>query len=271
MGLNKDKMPVDKNDVLHTFERARRLQFLEMRELQDNGAVPTDAIIDVETVEGEGSEDDHSQNVVEFVAMQEGVVSNVTDLALDLNETETDDSSFFAVTDDAEAADGDDALVDLVAVDGRTDGIIAESGPRGGRADAAPHLQPTEISFMILMEDFRYSAGIDTVDDIKIGTKFGFTGKIATKVEDLGVASGSCTVTSDIKKELSYCDIYHKIETDNFGGFGSVMVAGTADEVGGRLLVTGTGGSLQSTRKGYAMVQFDPAGNPVLYVLLKLF
>lgn len=268
MGLNKDKMPVDKNDVLHTFERARRLQFLEMRELQDNGAVPTDAIIDVETVEGESSEDDHSQNVVEFVAMQEDVVSNVTDLALDLNET--DDSSFFAVTDDAEAVDGDDAIEELIAVQGRTDGGVV-SGPRGGRADAAPHLQPTEISFMILMEDFRYSAGIDTVDDIKIGTKFGFTGKIATRAEDLGVASGSCTVTSDIKKELSYCDIYHKIDTDNFGGFGSVMVAGTADEVGGRLLVTGTGGSLQSTRKGYAMVQFDPAGNPVLYVLLKLF
>lgn len=147
MGLNKDKMPVDKNDVLHTFERARRLQFLEMRELQDNGAVPTDAIIDVETVEGESSEDDHSQNVVEFVAMQEDVVSNVTDLALDLNET--DDSSFFAVTDDAEAVDGDDAIEELIAVQGRTDGGVV-SGPRGGRADAAPHLQPTEISFMIV-------------------------------------------------------------------------------------------------------------------------
>ena len=121
------------------------------------------------------------------------------------------------------------------------------------------------------MDDFRYSNGVESIDDIQIGTKFGFTGRIATQAEELGVASGSCTVTSNIKKELSYCDIYHKIDTDNYGGFGSVMVAGTADEVGGRLLVTGTGGSLQSTSQGYALIQFDPAGNPVLYVLLKLF
>jgi len=129
----------------------------------------------------------------------------------------------------------------------------------------------TEISFMIIMDDFRYSDGVESLDDIKIGTKFGFTGRIATKAEELGSASGSCTVTSDIKKEMSYCDIYHRIDTDNFGGFGSIMVAGTADEVGGRLLVTGSGGSLQSTPNGYAMIQFDPAGNPVIYVLLKLF
>ena len=121
------------------------------------------------------------------------------------------------------------------------------------------------------MDDFGYSNGAESVADISIGTKFAFTGRIVTKAEELGVASGTCTVTSDIKKELSYCQIYHKIDTDNFGGFGSVMVAGTADEVGGRLLVTGTGGALQTTNNGYAMVQFDPAGNPVLYVLLKLF
>ena len=120
------------------------------------------------------------------------------------------------------------------------------------------------------MEDFRYSNGISSIEDITIGTKFAFTGRIATKAEDLGVASGSCTITSNIQKELSYCDIFHRIDTDNYGGYGSVMVAGTADSVGGRLLVTGTGGSLQSMNSGYAMIQFDPAGNPVLYVLLKL-
>ena len=121
------------------------------------------------------------------------------------------------------------------------------------------------------MDEFRYAKGISDVSDIRLGTKFGFTGRIATKAEELGTASGSCTVTSDTQKELSYCDIYHKIDTDNFGGFGSVMVAGTADEVGGRLLVTGTGGSLHKTHNGFAMMQFDPAGNPVLYILLKLF
>jgi len=239
MGLNRDKMPVDIDEVLHTFERARRLQFLEMRELQDTSeVVPTEeAIIEVEDISIQVAED----------------------AAIDGNET-----AFFAMEEIDMAFEEE-----KVVVEGRTES--AETGPRGGRADLSPNNSPTEISFMIIMEDFGYSAGIDSIDDITIGTKFGFTGRIATKAEDLGIASGSCTVTSDIKKELSYCDIYHKIDTDNFGGFGSVMVAGTADEVGGRLLVTGTGGSLQSTSQGYAMVQFDPAGNPVLYVLLKLF
>ena len=120
------------------------------------------------------------------------------------------------------------------------------------------------------MEDFRLSGGI-SYDQITLGTKFGFTGQILTPADELGVASGSCTVTSAIKTDYSYCDIYLKIDTDNYGGFGSVVIAGTTDEVGGRLLVTGTGGSLQGTPKGYAMVQFDPAGNPVLYVRLRLF
>jgi hypothetical protein len=126
------------------------------------------------------------------------------------------------------------------------------------------------------MDDFNYSNDAANVDDIGIGTKFAFQGRIVTKAEELGTAVGTCTITSNIKNELSYCEIYHKIDTDNFGGFGVVQVAGTADEVGGRFLITGTGGSLSSSSassmsKGYSMVQFDPAGNPVLYVLLKLF
>ncbi len=120
------------------------------------------------------------------------------------------------------------------------------------------------------MEEFAYSNGAEDVADIKIGTKFAFSGKIATKAEELGVASGTCTVTSDVKVELSYCTIFHKVDTDNFGGFGTVMLSGSTDEVGGRLLVTGTSGSLQGSQNGYAMIQFDPAGNPVIYVLLRL-
>mmetsp|Transcript_613 Transcript_613/g.1330 ORF Transcript_613/g.1330 Transcript_613/m.1330 type:complete len:493 (+) Transcript_613:248-1726(+) len=181
------------------------------------------------------------------------------------------DSGFFAV-------ENEDAGTSLIAGDETLDVTttpdaesVEESGPRGGSADHSPGVLPTEISFMILMDEFRYSRGVESVDDIGIGTKFAFTGRIATKAEELGIASGSCTVTSDFAKELSYCDIYHKIDTDNYGGFGSVIVAGTVDAVGGRLLVTGTGGSLQRTHEGYATVQFDPAGNPVLYVLLQLF
>lgn len=121
------------------------------------------------------------------------------------------------------------------------------------------------------MDEFDYSNGADEVTDLQIGTKFAFTGRIATKAEELGVASGSCTITSDARVDLSYCVIYHRLDTDNFGGYGTVMASGSSDEVGGRLLVTGTGGTLASTQEGYSMIQFDPAGNPVIYVLLKLF
>lgn len=120
------------------------------------------------------------------------------------------------------------------------------------------------------MEEFAYSNGADDVADVKIGTKFAFSGKIATKAEEFGVASGTCTVTSSVKVELSYCTIYHRLDTDNAGGYGTVMLSGSTDEVGGRLLVTGTSGSLEDTQDGYAMIQFDPAGNPVIYVLLRL-
>ena len=121
-----------------------------------------------------------------------------------------------------------------------------------------------------MMDEFKYSNDATKIEDITIGTKFGFNGRIVTKAEELGVATGTCTVTSDVATDLTYCVIYHKIETDNFGGYGTVTVSGTTDEVGGRLLVTGTGGTMSQENRGYAMVQFDPAGNPVLYVLLKL-
>lgn len=121
------------------------------------------------------------------------------------------------------------------------------------------------------MEEFQYTGGVSSLDQITLGTKFSFSGRIVTEAEELGDATGVCTVTSAIKKEMTYCDIYMKIDTDNFGGFGTVVMAGSADEMGGRMLVTGTGGALQRTQKGYGMIRFDPAGNPVIYVLLKLF
>lgn len=290
MGLNKDKMPVDVKDVLHTFERARRLQFFEMRglqttesstpsldeyihdhgdhdhegehvdeEVEDAGMIDyEDVIIDVE--EDQEEDTNHSQTVAEFVENQEGLLSNAT-IDIDMNETlaDDDDSPFFSIQDLEEETEAPvvEAIEAEFASEARVEpteeeiatigrGIVV-TGPRGGTADIAPGLQPTELSFMIVMDDFRYSDGVESLSDIQIGTKFGFTGRIVTQAENLGLASGSCTVTSDIKKELSYCDIFHRIDTDNFGGYGSVMVAGTADEIGGRFLVTGTGGSLQTT------------------------
>jgi hypothetical protein len=122
-----------------------------------------------------------------------------------------------------------------------------------------------------MMDDFGYSKGATSIEDLHIGSKFAFTGRIVTRAEELGKASGTCTVTSDIEKEMSYCQFYLRIDTDNFGGYGTVITSGSTDEIGGRLLVTGTGGSLGAVTKGHASVQFDPAGNPVIYVLLKLY
>eukprot|EP00531_Pseudo-nitzschia_arenysensis_P019172 CAMPEP_0116140972 /NCGR_PEP_ID=MMETSP0329-20121206/14137_1 /TAXON_ID=697910 /ORGANISM="Pseudo-nitzschia arenysensis, Strain B593" /LENGTH=326 /DNA_ID=CAMNT_0003636131 /DNA_START=52 /DNA_END=1033 /DNA_ORIENTATION=- len=238
-------------------------------EVEDAGMIDyEDVIIDVE--EDQEEDTNHSQTVAEFVENQEGLLSNAT-IDIDMNETlaDDDDSPFFSIQDLEEETEAPvvEAIEAEFASEARVEpteeeiatigrGIVV-TGPRGGTADIAPGLQPTELSFMIVMDDFRYSDGVESLSDIQIGTKFGFTGRIVTQAENLGLASGSCTVTSDIKKELSYCDIFHRIDTDNFGGYGSVMVAGTADEIGGRFLVTGTGGSLQTTTQGYAMVQFD--------------
>jgi len=266
MGLQRDKMPVETSDELFKrLEQTRRLQTRQMQELLVETGVQTETtaaeieekLFDKSNLET-SSNSTNGEDTFEVPAEEEPTV------AFDFAPIEAAEAAI-ATEPQKKAEPGLQTISEPMVVKIRT------TGPRGGRDDAAPHLQPTEISFMIMMEDFRYSNGAESVEQIDIGTKFGFSGRIVTKAEELGVASGSCTVTSDIKKELSYCDIFHKIETDNFGGFGSVMVAGSADEVGGRFLVTGTGGSLQSTHQGYAMVQFDPAGNPVLYVLLKLF
>jgi len=293
MGFHKDSMTVDIDVVTENFDRFRKLHTVEMRKLQTTEIFEfgDGTTIELDKVENDV---DNSDSIAQAVgdAIENGdpvVLPSIP--TLDPNETPTvgddeeqdEEGDFPFIPEivkvqnqmqqeqqqaEQEAANNSASNNNAVAA---TDPPTMETGPRGGFAGISPYNQPTEISFMIIMEDFRYSNGIESMDDITIGTKFGFTGRIATKAEDLGKASGSCTVTSAIEKELSYCDIYHKIDTDNYGGFGSVIAAGTADEVGGRYLVTGTGGSLQSTSQGYGMIQFDPAGNPVIYVLLKLF
>ncbi len=189
MGLNKDKMPVDIKDVLHTFERARRLQFFEMRALQTTESAPTlddflhdhsdheyteheekedagmidyeDVIIDVDEDEEDAS--NHSQTVAEFVENQEELLSNAT-IDIDMNETlaDDDDSPFFSIQDleeeteapvveEVQAEFATEARVEPTAEEIATIGRgIVVTGPRGGTADISPGLQPTELSFMIV-------------------------------------------------------------------------------------------------------------------------
>lgn len=225
---------------------------------------------------------DENSNTIEVAVSEKETTMTAANDTVVLAETEDDDAGVDVITNETENNTNNNAAAETaskpIPISGRAEGknndAVDVTGPRGGREDPSPHIEPTEISFMILMDEFAYSMeGVTESADVRIGTKFAFTGRIATKAEELGTATGSCTVTSDIKQELSFCEIYHKIDTDNFGGFGIVTAAGTADEVGGRLLVTGTGGTLSNANqhKGYELVQFDPAGNPVLYVLLKLF
>jgi hypothetical protein len=63
---------------------------------------------------------------------------------------------------------------------------------------------------------------------------------------------------------LTICDFYLNLYGDY--GYGPVALSGTTDEVGGYMQVTGAGGDFPNS--GYATVEFDPAGNPILYMLL---
>jgi len=310
-GFKRDKLPMDVKDVLQTFDRAQRFQRHLQQQAQEegNGQGPQEAktsgnngdeVVGVRVVV---DDHDHDHDSETHDGSEEVIISELFDETSDtievaVSEKETTTTTMTAANDTVVLAETEeDEGVDVVTnetennnnaaaetaskpipISGRAEGknndAVDVTGPRGGREDPSPHIEPTEISFMILMDEFAYSMeGVTESADVRIGTKFAFTGRIATKAEELGTATGSCTVTSDIKQELSFCEIYHKIDTDNFGGFGIVTAAGTADEVGGRLLVTGTGGTLSNANqhKGYELVQFDPAGNPVLYVLLKLF
>lgn len=312
-GFKRDKLPMDVKDVLQTFDRAQRFQRHLQQQAQEevNGQGPEEAstsgnngdeVVGVRVVVDDhdhdhdsethdGSEEviiselfDETSNTIEVAVSEKETTTTTMTAANDtvvLAETK-EDAGVDVVTNETENNTNNNAAAETaskpIPISGRAEGknndAVDVTGPRGGREDPSPHIEPTEISFMILMDEFAYSMeGVTESADVRIGTKFAFTGRIATKAEELGTATGSCTVTSDIKQELSFCEIYHKIDTDNFGGFGIVTAAGTADEVGGRLLVTGTGGTLSNANqhKGYELVQFDPAGNPVLYVLLKLF
>lgn len=54
-------------------------------------------------------------------------------------------------------------------------------------------------------------------------------------------------------------------------GFGTVALSGNTDEAGGYLQVTGTSGDLAATARGTANLIFDPAGNPIIYILIRLY
>jgi hypothetical protein len=115
------------------------------------------------------------------------------------------------------------------------------------------------------MDEFGYST-----KDIKIGTKFAFSGRVATDEFQVGTSSGTCTIGSDKNTNFALCTFYLSFNSDGKNGKGTVTLTGNTDDVGGYMQVTGTGGDLINTNEGNAHLVFDPAGNPIVYILIRL-
>lgn len=116
------------------------------------------------------------------------------------------------------------------------------------------------------MDEFGYSK-----DVIALGTKFAFSGRLATDQFQVGTASGSCTIGSDINTNFACCTFFLTFTTEGMYGYGTVALSGNTDEEGGYMQVTGTSGDLAATPRGNANLVFDPAGNPIIYILIRLY
>jgi hypothetical protein len=115
------------------------------------------------------------------------------------------------------------------------------------------------------MDEFGYSK-----ETIALGTKFAFSGRLGTDEFIVGQSSGTCTIGSDINTNFACCTFFLTFNTEGMYGFGTVALSGNTDEVGGNLQVTGTSGDLAATSQGTASLVFDPAGNPIIYILIRL-
>ena len=181
MGLQKDKMPVEIESVLPTFERARSLQFYEMRKLQTPAAETEVQEFDFEDsfVEIKPAEANHSETVKEFVEQVQSTPSNETSaeftqiqqgldthavidlghnqtVVLDMDQTAEEEGGFFSKTDtvaDDLTGVSSTPVAQFAALKEDEDAVITglqnPPGPRGPD-DNAPKIDPTEIQFMIV-------------------------------------------------------------------------------------------------------------------------
>mmetsp|Transcript_5647 Transcript_5647/g.8478 ORF Transcript_5647/g.8478 Transcript_5647/m.8478 type:complete len:199 (-) Transcript_5647:133-729(-) len=124
------------------------------------------------------------------------------------------------------------------------------------------------LDFVVIMEETAYSP-MPSGNTVPIGTKFAFSGEITTSEDEMGRASGTCTVASEQDEDLTVCDVFLKFYFAD--GEGTVALTGHTDAIDGHFQVTGTGGILSDNNSGGgARIYFDPAGNPILYVLLQM-
>jgi hypothetical protein len=125
------------------------------------------------------------------------------------------------------------------------------------------------------MEEFSYN--VERLADIGLGSKFAYTGRVSSDEEDIGTrreigsASGSCTFTSEVNLMETQCNFYITMDnTEGFFGYGTFLATGQMDNVGGRLHVTGAEYDFNTVSGGSVNLVFDPAGNPIFYVLIRL-
>jgi hypothetical protein len=115
------------------------------------------------------------------------------------------------------------------------------------------------------MDEFGYNS-----EPIAIGTRFAFSGRLATDEFQVGKSTGTCTIGSDLNTNFALCTIYLTFNSDGDMGKGTMVLTGNTDEVGGFMQVTGSGADLFATTAGSANLVFDPAGNPIVYILIRL-
>ena len=115
------------------------------------------------------------------------------------------------------------------------------------------------------MDEFGYNS-----EPIALGTRFAFSGRLATDEYQVGRSSGTCTIGSDMNTNFAVCTFYLTFNSDGEMGQGTIALTGNTDEVGGYMQVTGAGSDFFTNTEGSANLVFDPAGNPIIYILIRL-
>ena len=184
-GFKRDKLPMDVKDVLQTFDRAQRFQRHLQQQAQEevNGQGPEEAktsgnngdeVVGVRVVVDDHDHDSETHDGSEEVIISElfDETSNTIEVAVSEKETTTttmtaaNDTVVLAETEEDERVDvvtnetenNNNAAAETaskpIPISGRAEGknndAVDVTGPRGGREDPSPHIEPTEISFMIV-------------------------------------------------------------------------------------------------------------------------
>ena len=164
MGLNRDKMPVDIEEVLPAYDRFKDLRLQETRKLQvttifssDFSSIPSIPTNDQDasslslaetTTVTSSAFNDFNETLSPFFDMDEEVDGDEDDLVLEEEEkvaVEVKEENVVVAEEHVALVGGTTNTVAPV-----TTITTPQTGPRGGHEDPSPRIEPTEISFMIV-------------------------------------------------------------------------------------------------------------------------